>query len=130
MMGKRKYKEPKHILIFNPMRVLIAIVRSLHTAAEISGRNLQAISFCCTGKYISSGGYYFRHIKPDVKIDINDLDNLRLEAYDKMCGEEREYHSSKQLSFIRDNFPNRLNIRKKPGKRKKDEVKQPPNNEG
>jgi hypothetical protein len=87
-----------------------------------------AISFCCTGKYISSGGYYFRHIKPDVKIEINDLDNLRIEEYDKMCGEERLYHTTKQLTFIRDNFPNILSIRKKPDKKKKD-AKQLPNNE-
>ena len=127
MMGKRKYKDPKPILIFNPMRVLIAIVRSLHSAAEISGRNLQAISFCCTGKYISTGGYYFRHIKPDIKVDINDLDSLKLEDYDKACGEERQYHKAKQLTFIRDNYAGILNTRKKPDKKRKDTEPLPSN---
>ncbi|MDR1610393.1 MAG: hypothetical protein LBS08_02660, partial [Candidatus Symbiothrix sp.] len=63
-------------------------------------------------KYISSGGYYFRHIHPEVKIEINDLDNLRVEDYDKLCGEERQYHTVKQLTFVRDNYAEKVRTRK------------------
>lgn len=37
------------VLIFNGAQVLVAVTRSLHSAAELTKGNLQAISFCCTG---------------------------------------------------------------------------------
>lgn len=40
------------VLIFNGAQVLVAVTRSLHSAAELTKGNLQAISFCCTGKYV------------------------------------------------------------------------------
>ena len=55
------------VLIFNGAQVLVAVTRSLHSAAELTKGNLQAISFCCTGKYVCSGGLYFRHLHPDVE---------------------------------------------------------------
>jgi hypothetical protein len=97
-MRKSKFKEPKNVLVFNGARVLIAIVRSLHSASVFSGGNLQAISFCCTGKYISTGGFYFRHVHPEIEIEISDLDNLKLEDYDNLCGEERRYHSVREMA--------------------------------
>jgi hypothetical protein len=103
-MRRSKFKEPKIVLVFNGARVLFAIVRSLHSASEFSGCNLQAISFSCTGKYVSTGGYYYRHVHPDVEIETNDLDNLTLEEYDKMCGYERKYHTAKQMAKKRKSF--------------------------
>jgi hypothetical protein len=97
-MRKSKFKEPKNVLVFNGARVLIAVVRSLHSASVFSGGNLQAISFCCTGKYISTGGFYFRHVHPEIEIEIGDLDNLKLEDYDNLCGEERRYHSVREMA--------------------------------
>jgi hypothetical protein len=98
---KQKYLDAKNVLIFNMSRqVLIAVVRSLHSAAELTNGNLQAISFACTGKYIASGGYYFRHIHPDVEINMNSLDVLKVKEYDKMCGEERQYYTKKQIQSI------------------------------
>ena len=97
-MRKSNFKEPKNVLVFNGARVLIAIVRSLHSASILSGGNLQAISFCCTGKYISTGGFYFRHVHPDIEIEIGDLDTLKLDEYDRMCGEKRRYHSVREMA--------------------------------
>jgi hypothetical protein len=97
-MRKSNFLEPKKVLIFNGAKTLVAITRSVHTASEVTLGNLQAISFCCTGKYITSGGYYFRHIHPNIIIDIEDLDNLQLEEYDKMCGEKRKYYSVRELA--------------------------------
>jgi hypothetical protein len=97
-MRRSNFKEPKNVLVFNGARVLIAVVRSLRSAAEFSGGNLQAISFSCTGKYISTGGFYFRHVHPDIEIEITDLDNLKLEEYDIMCGEERRYHTMRKMA--------------------------------
>lgn len=97
-MRKSHFKEPKPILVFNGARVLIGIFRSLRAAANFSHGNLQSISFSCTGKYISTGGYYFRHISPKIEIEISDIDNLDLVEYDNLCGENRLYHTVKDMA--------------------------------
>ena len=95
----KTFNEPKSVLVFNGSRVLIAIIRSLHSAAQLSGGNLQAISFCCSGRYISTGGFYFRHLHPDVELEKSDMNTLKLDEYDKLCGEhERRYHSKKDMA--------------------------------
>ncbi|KAA6302851.1 MAG: hypothetical protein EZS26_001021 [Candidatus Ordinivivax streblomastigis] len=108
-MRKSKFKEPKIVLVFNGARVLIAIVRSLHSAALFSGGNLQAISFVCTGKYISTGGYYFRHVHPEIEVEVGDLDTLKLETYDEMCGTERRYHSIREMARRRNVQEKKIN---------------------
>ncbi len=100
-MRKSKFKQPKTVLVFNGARVLIAIIRSLHTASNLTGGNAQAISFCCTGKYVSTGGLYFRHIHPEIEIEITDLDTLRLDDYDEMCSDKREYHTVREMAKMR-----------------------------
>lgn len=100
-MRKSVFKEPRKVLIFNGAGVLVAVVRSLHSAAQLTCGNIQAISFNCCGKYISTGGYYFRHLHPDVIIEVDDLDNLKISEYDKLCGEKRRYHTVRKLAKIR-----------------------------
>lgn len=97
-MRNSAFNRPKAVLVFNGSQVLIAIARSLHSAAELTGGNLQSISFCCTGKYASSGGFYYRHIHPNVEIELSDLGTLQLKNYDKMCGVKRVYYSAKQMA--------------------------------
>lgn len=97
-MRNSQFQRPKKVLIFNSSRVLVAIVRSLHSASELTGGNLQSISFTCTGRYVSAGGYYYRHIHPDVEVTTEDLDELKLPDYDKLCGEKRRYHSSREMN--------------------------------
>lgn len=92
-MRRSSFKRPKMVLIFNGAQILVAITRSLHSAAELTKGNLQAISFCCTGKYICSGGFYFRHLHPNVEIELQDLGTLQLQDYDSLCGEKRTYYS-------------------------------------
>ena len=100
-MRKSMFKEPRKVLIFNGAGVLVAIVRSLHSAAQLTSGHIQAISFNCSGKYISTGGYYFRYLHPDVIIEVDDLDNLKIMEYDKLCGEERRYYNVRELAKIR-----------------------------
>jgi hypothetical protein len=101
MEKKQNYMDAKNVLIFNmSRRILIAVVRSLHSAAKLTNGNLQAISFACTGKYIASGGYYFRHVHPDVEINMNSLNVLKLKEYDRMCGEERQYCMKKKVRSL------------------------------
>ncbi len=97
-MTNSKFKAARIVLIFNDTRILIAVARSLHAAADITKGNLQAISFCCTGKYISSGGLYFRHLSPKYNLTIEDLDTLELEDYDNFCGEQRAYYTLRAMN--------------------------------
>lgn len=85
-MRRSKFNQPKIVLIFNWDKILIAIAGSLHNASDITGGNLQAISSNCTGKKISSGGLYFRHLHDGIQIEMEDFGNLNVEEYDKMCG--------------------------------------------
>ena len=45
-MRRSKFRRPCKVLIFNGARVLVAIVRSLHCAAELTHENKSAIHNC------------------------------------------------------------------------------------
>ena len=96
-MIQKTFQEPKYVLIYTGAQELLAVMRSLNTASDLCNLNLQAISFCCTGKYVSSGGLYFRHVDPKVEIEFVDFYNLSLSEYDKMCGVVRRYHPEEDM---------------------------------
>lgn len=102
-MRRSKFKRPKMVLIFNGAQTLIAVTRSLNSAAELTKGNVQAISFCCTGRYISSGSLYFRHLLDSVEIEIADIGTLQLPEYDDLCGVQREYYTVRQMAHRREN---------------------------
>ena len=110
-MRKSNFKAPTIVLIFNSARVLVAIMRSVHCVAELTHNNLQSISHCCTGRYTHSRGYYFRHLHPDVLIDLDDLDNLRLEEYDKLCGTKRKYLPVRVMAHHRQKAENNYQMK-------------------
>lgn len=97
-MGASWMLDPKRVLVFNGNRTLIAIVRSVRAAAEFSKGNMQAIANACSGQSISSNGFYFRHFDPNVLVEMEDIDTLKLNEYDDLCGVEREYHTVFQMS--------------------------------
>ena len=100
-MRRSKFRRPNKVLIFNGTRVLVAVVRSLCSAAELTNNRASAVHNCCTGKYTRAGVYYYRYLHPDVLIDLDDLDCLKLEEYDKMCGDERKYITTSKMAHIR-----------------------------
>lgn len=100
-MRRSKFKRPCKVLIFNGARVLVAIVRSLHCAAELTHENKSAIHNCCTGKSVRSGAYYYRQLHPDVLLEMDDLDKLTLKEYDDLCGVTRKYVSTRKMAHIR-----------------------------
>lgn len=114
-MGKSNFREAKKVLIFNGAKVLMCIFQSMHSAAQTTGTSLQAISFCCSGKYIATRGMYFRHLHPDIVVDSSDVGVLQLKEYDKMCGEERRYYTVRVMAHKRDG------LKKKQGKKSKKE---------
>ncbi|MBR5283222.1 MAG: hypothetical protein IKU22_10650 [Alistipes sp.] len=100
-MGRSKFRRPNKVLIFNGARVLVAVVRSLCSAAELTNNRASAVHNCCTGKTVRSGLYYYRQLHPDVLIEMDDLDSLKLEEYDKMCGDERKYITTRKMAHLR-----------------------------
>lgn len=100
-MRRSKFRRPRTILIFNGARVLVAVVRSLCSAAELTNNRASAVHNCCTGKTIRSGLYYYRQLHPDVLIEMDDLDNLTLEEYDNLCGAKRKYISTRKMALLR-----------------------------
>ena len=100
-MRRSKFRRPQKIRIFNGARVLIAIVRSLRCAAELTKDSRSAIHNCCVGKTRRSGIYYYRQLHPDILIDLSDLDTLKFEEYDSLCGDQRKYISTKDMARIR-----------------------------
>lgn len=100
MVRRSIFQEPKIVLVFNNQGILVTIHKSLHIAAQTMKIPAQSISLCCLGYHISCYGCYFRHYDPD-KVEIVphlDLGTFRVEEYDRMCGEVRRYHDSKEMS--------------------------------
>ena len=92
------FKRPKQVLIFNGCYTLIAIIRSLNSVTDLTCFNTQSVSFACTGKYVSTNGFYFRHLHPDIEVVNSDVGELVLQDYDKLCFDTtRRYHSNKEM---------------------------------
>lgn len=104
--SRSTFSQKKIVLVFNRSYNLVSISRSVHSIAALSKSNLQSVSFACTGRYISTNGYYFRHLDPNVEIDLTDLCGLKLQEYDRLCGVERRYHSSQELARRREMLEN------------------------
>lgn len=97
-MSRGPFKDAKKVLVFNGARVLIALVRSLQSASEYSGKSAQSISMACTGKYVSTGGFYYRHVSENVEIEADDVGRLTLVEYDELCGNVRKYHPIREMA--------------------------------
>ena len=110
-MRRSKFRRPRTILIFNGARVLVAIIRSLRCAAELTKDSRSAIRNCCVGKSRRSGIFYYRQLHPDIMVDLSDLDNLKLEEYDSLCGVQRKYISTKEMARIRQRAKAKRNIK-------------------
>lgn len=90
----------KRVLIFNPSKRLIAIVSSANAAAKMLNINIQPIHYACTGKCISSNGYYFRHLSDEIEITPEDLGVLKVDEYDQLCGIERRVFKNRSMSRV------------------------------
>ena len=76
-------KQPQ-ILIFNAAGELVAIARSVRSAAEITKADKNDIKHCCENQCSYSGQYCFRYnVKPLIAEDT--LGKLTIDEYDKLC---------------------------------------------
>ena len=111
-MKRSSFCSPKVLLVFDGTGVLSFVSRSIRSAAEYSDSNAQAISFACTGRYISAGAHYYRHLHPNVEIESSDLGSLTIQEYDNLCNEDRRYHPHNEMIRQR-HIKNNKRVRKK-----------------
>ncbi len=98
------FRHPKQVLLFGHTRILAAIFKSMQSCAEITGTSVKTVSRACKGEYAQAAGFYFRRLHPDVEVGTEDLDTLRLEEYDELCGEVRRYLPPQQVKAFREEF--------------------------
>ena len=76
-------KQPQ-VLIFNAMGELVAIARSIRSAAELTEVAENDIKLCCEKRQNRTEQYYFRYnVEPPIVDDA--LGNLTIAEYDKLC---------------------------------------------
>ena len=97
--SKQCFEQPKRLLIFDQLKKLIFVSSSLSNVSNVKFSNIQSISAACTGRTISSGGWYFRYANPNVEIEVSkDVGILDVEEYDDLCNENRRYHTSSEMA--------------------------------
>lgn len=77
-------KQPQ-ILIFNAAGELVAIARSIRSAAELTKVDENEIKLCCENRQNRTEQYYFRYnVEPSIVVD-DTLGKLTIAEYDKLC---------------------------------------------
>ena len=77
-------KQPQ-ILIFNAAGELVAIARSVRSAAELTKVAENEIKLCCENRLNISGQYCFRYnVEPSIVGD-DAFGKLTIDEYDKLC---------------------------------------------
>jgi len=76
-------KQPQ-ILIFNAERELVAIARSVRSAAELTKVDENDIKLCCENRLSIFGQYCFRD-KDEPPIVDDTLGKLTIAEYDRLC---------------------------------------------
>lgn len=89
---------PCRILVFNPLKRLVAIYQSTSAAAKAFETRATSIHYVCTGVCMSCKGYYFRHLQDNIEVSLDDLGTLKLEEYDELCGVERKTYRTKNMN--------------------------------
>ena len=76
-------KQPQ-VLIFNVTGELVAIARSVRSAAELTKVDETEIKLCCENRLHISGQYCFRY-NDESPIANDTLGKLTIAEYDKLC---------------------------------------------
>ena len=73
------------ILIFNAAGELVAIARSIRSAAELTKVDENEIKLCCENRQNRTEQYYFRYnVEPSIVGD-DTFGKLTIDEYDKLC---------------------------------------------
>ena len=77
-------KQPQ-ILIFNAAGELVAIARSIRSAAELTKVDENEIKLCCKSRQNRTEQYYFRYnVEPSIVGD-DVFGKLTIDEYNKLC---------------------------------------------
>ena len=77
-------KQPQ-ILIFNAAGELVAIARSIRSAAELTKVDENEIKLCCENRQNRTEQYYFRYnVEPSIVRD-DAFGKLTIAEYNKLC---------------------------------------------
>ena len=76
-------KQPQ-IQIFNASGKLVAIARSIRSAAEVTKVDENDIKLCCENRLSISGQFCFRY-NVDPSITDDTLSKLTIDEYDNLC---------------------------------------------
>ena len=87
-MGENKTpnmsEKQSQILIFNASGELVAIARSVRSAAELTKVDENEIKLCCENRQNRTEQYYFRYnVEPPIVDDT--LGKLTIAEYNKLC---------------------------------------------
>ena len=77
-------EKQSQILIFNAAGELVAIAKSIRSAAELTKVDENEIKLCCENRLSTSGQFCFRYNVESLIAD-DTLDKLNIEEYDKLC---------------------------------------------
>ena len=77
-------EKQSQILIFNASGELVAIARSVRSAAELTKVDENEIKLCCENRQNRTEQYYFRYnVEPPIVDDT--LGKLTIAEYNKLC---------------------------------------------
>ena len=77
-------EKQSQILIFNAAGELVAIARSIRSAAELTKVDENEIQLCCENRQNRTEQYYFRYnVEPPIVDDT--LGKLTIAEYNKLC---------------------------------------------
>ena len=77
-------KQPQ-ILIFNAAGELVAIARSIRSAAELTKVDENEIKLCCENRQNRTEQYYFRYNVEQSIVEDDAFGKLTIDEYDKLC---------------------------------------------
>ena len=77
-------KQPQ-ILIFNAAGELVAIARSVRSAAELTKVDENEIKLCCENRQNRTEQYYFRYNVESSMADDDAFGKLTIAEYNKLC---------------------------------------------
>ena len=77
-------KQPQ-ILIYNVAGELLAIARSIRSAAELTRVDENEIKLCCESRLSISGQYCFRYNVESSIVGDDAFGKLTIDEYDKLC---------------------------------------------
>ena len=78
-------EKQSQMLIFNASGKLVAIARSIRSAAELTKVDENEIKLCCENRQNLTEQYYFRYNTEPTIVGDDAFGKLTIDEYDKLC---------------------------------------------